>query len=395
MLISDRLVATHFFDAAAGGDVVLFQHLFWFFGHPEVYIIFVPALGFVASIVETFCRRPVFGYAPLVLSLAAIGVLAFGLWVHHMFAVGLPRLGDSFYTAASMVITIPAGVQIFCYIATLWAGRPRFQTPLLWVVGFLVTFVIGGLSGVMTASAPLDLQLTDTYFVVAHLHYVLVGGAMFPLFGAFAYWYPKATGRLMSEGWGKVSFWLIFGGFNLGFFPMHILGLMGMPRRIYTYPSETGWQPLNIVATAGSSIAALGAMVFIANAFLSLRRGAIAGADPWGGSSLEWATSSPPPAQNFDFTPVVESRAPLWRPGRPVMDGLAIERRELLMTTALEAHPDYRQESPYPSIWPLLTALAVSAMFVGSIFTPWALVWGALPIGATLTGWFWPKGREA
>ena len=393
MLISDRLVATHFFDPAAGGDVVLFQHLFWFFGHPEVYIIFIPALGFVAAIVETFCRRPTFGYAPLVLSLVAIGVLAFGLWVHHMFAVGLPRLGDSFYTAASLVIVVPTGLQIFCYIATLWSGRPRFQTPLLWIVGFLVTFVIGGLSGVMTASAPLDLQLTDTYFVVAHLHYVLIGGALFPLFGAFTYWYPKAVGRLMSEAWGKVSFWLIVGGFNLGFFPMHILGLMGMPRRIYTYPAETGWGPLNVVASIGSVVAGVGAAVFIANALISLRRGAVAGPDPWGGSTLEWAAASPPPPHNFDHTPVVEDLTPLWSGDgrRPVMDGLSLDHRELLITTPIEARPDYRQRSPTPSIWPLLTALATSAMFVGSIFTPWALVWGALPIAAAVTGWFWPK----
>jgi cytochrome c oxidase subunit 1 len=391
MLISDRLVATHFFDPAMGGDVLLFQHIFWFFGHPEVYIIFIPALGFVAAITETFCRRTVFGYVPLVLSLVAIGVLAFGLWVHHMFAVGLPRLGASFYTAASLIIAIPAGLQIFCYIATIWAGRPRFATPLMWVAAFIVTFVIGGLSGVMTASAPLDLQLTDTYFVVAHLHYVLIGGAMFPLFGAFAYWYPKATGRLMSEAWGKVAFWLIVGGFNLGFFPMHLLGLMGMPRRIYTYPAEMGWQPLNIVASAGSAIAGLGAAIFVANALLSYWRGRPAGPNPWGGATLEWATSSPPPPHNFDRTPVVSDLTPLWSEQRRAMEGLAVAHRELLLTTPLEARPDYRQKSPAPSIWPLLTALAVSAMFVGSIFTPWALVWGALPIGAAVTGWFWPK----
>jgi cytochrome c oxidase subunit 1 len=395
MLISDRLVATHFFDVAAGGDVIMLQHLFLFFGHPEVYIIFIPALGFVAAIVETFCRRPTFGYVPIVLSLVAIGVLAFGLWVHHMFATGLPRLGNSLYTAASLVIAIPAGLQIFCYIATIWSGRPRFRTPLMWVVAFIVTFVIGGLSGVMTASAPLDLQLTDTYFIVAHLHYVLIGGALFPLFGGFVYWYPKATGRLMSEAWGKVSFWLIVGGFNLGFFPMHLLGLMGMPRRIYTYPPETGWGPLNIVASAGVAVAAVGAAIFVANALVSLRRGAVAGADPWGGATLEWSTTSPPPPHNFDYTPLVKDRTPLWTGGRPVLDGLSLDRRELLLTTPVEALPDYRQRSPAPSVWPLLTALAVSAMFVGSIFTPWALVWGALPIGAAVTGWFWPKRRDA
>ena len=394
MLIADRLVATHFFDPAAGGDVLLFQHLFWFFGHPEVYLIFIPALGFVASIVETFSRRATFGYSPIVLSLVSIAVLAFGLWVHHMFATGLPKLGNSFYTAASMAIAIPTGVQLFCWIATLWAGRPVFKMPLLWVVGFIVTFVIGGLSGVMTASAPLDLQLTDTYFVVAHLHYVLVGGAMFPLFGAFCYWYPKATGRMLSEAWGKLSFYLIFGGFNVAFFPMHILGLMGMPRRIYTYPPEMGWGPLNVVASIGSLIAACGAATFVLNAILSYRRGRPAGADPWGASTLEWATSSPPPPHNFDRTPVVEDLTPLWSrtDRRPVFQGLSLDRREILLTTPFEAEPDYRQHSPAPSIWPFLAALATSAMFVWSIFSPWALVWGALPIAATITGWFWPKG---
>jgi cytochrome c oxidase subunit 1 len=396
MLIADRLVGTHFFNPAAGGDVVLFQHLFWFFGHPEVYIIFIPALGFVGAIVETFSRRPIFGYTPIVLSQIAIAVLAFGLWVHHMFAVGLPKLGNSFYTAASLVIALPTGLQIFCFIATLWSGRPRLQTPLLWIVGFVFTFVIGGLTGVMTASASLDLQLTDTYFVVAHLHYVLIGGALFPLFGAFAYWYPKAVGRRMSETWGKVSFWLIAGGFNLGFFPMHLLGLMGMPRRIYTYSAETGWGPLNIVASLGSAIAGIGAAIFVVNALISLRRGAPAGADPWGGATLEWAAASPPPPHNFDHTPVVEDRTPLWTgpARRPVMDGLSLDRRELLLTTPVEAQPDYRQESPGASIWPLLTALATSAMFVGSIFTPWALVWGAAPVAAAITGWFWPKAGE-
>jgi len=397
MLISDRLVATHFFAPAGGGDVLLFQHLFWFFGHPEVYIIFVPAIGFVSAIVEVFARRPMFGYRAMVLSMVAIGVLAFGLWVHHMFAVGLPRIGNAFYTAASMAIAFPAGIQIFCWIATLWSGRPRFDTPLLWIVAFLVTFVVGGLSGVMAAAAPLDLQLTDTYFIVAHFHYVLVGGAMFPLFGAFCFWYPKATGRLMSEAWGKLAFWLIAGGFNLGFFPMHLLGLMGMPRRVYTYPAELGWGTLNLVATIGSAIAVLGGVVFVVNALVSLRRGKPAGPDPWGGATLEWAAPSPPPQHNFDWMPVETSLAPMWdaKDGLAVMEGLATGSREVLVTSLVEAEPEYRQHSVGPSIWPLVSGLAVSALFVGSIFTPWALVWGALPVGAALTLWFWPTRPRA
>lgn len=397
MLISDRLVATQFFAPAAGGDALLFQHLFWFFGHPEVYIIFIPALGFVSAIVETFSRRTIFGHVPMVISMLSIALLAFGLWVHHMFAVGLPKLGNAFYTAASMAIALPAGIQIFCWIATIWSGKPQFRTPLLWVLGFIATFVIGGLSGVMTASAPLDLQLTDTYFVVAHLHYVLVGGALFPLFGAFCYWYPKGTGRLMSERWGVVAFALIFVGFNVSFMPMHILGLEGMPRRVYTYGPEMHWGTLNLIATLGTFISTAGGMVFVANALMSHYRGEAAGADPWGGPSLEWATTSPPPPHNFDTTPFVDSAAPLWtaKDHIPVMSGLSLDRRQVLVTSVVDALPEYRQRSPGASIWPLVAALGVSILFVGSIFTPWALVWGAVPVAIPLIGWFWPQRPRA
>ncbi len=397
MLIADRLVATQFFAPAAGGDTLLFQHLFWFFGHPEVYIIFIPALGFVSAIVETFSRRTIFGHVPMVISMLAIALLAFGLWVHHMFAVGLPKLGNAFYTAASMAIALPAGIQIFCWIATMWSGKPQLRTPLLWILGFIVTFVIGGLSGVMTASAPLDLQLTDTYFVVAHLHYVLVGGALFPLFGALCYWYPKATGRMMSERWGIVAFALVLIGFNLGFFPMHILGLEGMPRRVYTYGPEMHWGSLNLIATIGTFISGAGGTVFVANALISYYWGEPAGADPWGGSSLEWATSSPPPPHNFDNTPFVDSAAPLWtaQDHLPVLGGLSVSSRQVLVTSVVDALPEHRQYSPGPSIWPLVAALGVTILFVGSIFTPWALVWGAIPVAIPLIGWFWPQRPRA
>ncbi|HYI42829.1 MAG TPA: cbb3-type cytochrome c oxidase subunit I, partial [Sphingomicrobium sp.] len=258
-LLSDRLIATQFYNPAERGDPLLWQHLFWFFGHPEVYIIFLPATGFVSEIVATFCRRTIFAYHVVVLSLVATGILAFGLWVHHMFTTGLPRVGYSFYTAASMTVAIPTGLQIFCWIATMWEGRPRLEVPMLYVIAFIVTFVIGGLSGVIIASVPLDLQLHDTYFIVAHFHYVLIGGAVFPLLGVITYWYPKFTGRLMSDGLGKLSFWMVFLGFQLAFFPMHIAGIMGMPRRVYTYPAGMGLETPNLLSTIGSLVVAAAA----------------------------------------------------------------------------------------------------------------------------------------
>jgi cytochrome c oxidase subunit 1 len=391
-LIMDRLVGTHFFNAAEGGDALLWQHLFWFFGHPEVYIIFIPALGMVSAIVATFSRRPVFGYPVMVLALVAIGLLAFGLWVHHMFTTGLPRLGNSFYTAASMVIGLPSGVQIFCWIATMWQGRPRFATPLLFVIGFVVIFVLGGLTGIMLASVPLDLQLHDTYFVVAHFHYVLVGGAVFPLLGGVYYWFPKLTGRMLDERLGKWNFWLLFVGFNVTFFPMHYLGLAGMPRRVYTYAEGLGWDGLNLLATAGAAMITVSLLLLVVNVVRSRRAGQLAGPNPWNADSLEWATTSPPPSYNFVHTPVVSGIAPLWehRDRLPVIGGLRLDKREILVTTALNAEPDLREASAKPTIWPFIAAVVTGIMFVTSIFTPWAVVIGAIPIAVALIAWFWP-----
>jgi cytochrome c oxidase subunit I+III len=391
LLAMDRLVDTHFFNPAEGGDALLYQHLFWFFGHPEVYIIFIPALGFVSSIIVTFSRRKIFGYLPMVLSLIATAFIGFGLWVHHMFATPLPQLGQSFFTGASMMIAIPSGVQIFCWIATLWGGRLRLKTPLIFVLGFVAIFVLGGLSGVVLASVPLDLQVHDTYFVVAHFHYVLIGGAVFPLFGAFYYWFPKWTGRMLSERLGKVNFWLMFVGFNLIFFPMHQLGLKGMPRRVYTYLPETGWGNLNLLASLGAIVMTLGVVTFLVNVFMSRRAGVLAGDNPWDADTLEWGTQSPPPDYNFANLPTVAGRYALWSQTErtPVVVGLSTECREVLCTHIMDAEPDHRYELPGPSVYPLLLAIAVGETFSVGIFTPWAFPIGALLAAAALYGWFW------
>jgi cytochrome c oxidase subunit 1 len=396
MLALDRLIDTHFFNPANGGDAILWQHLFWFFGHPEVYIIFIPATGIVSTLLPAFTRREVFGYMALVLSLVATGFIGFGLWVHHMFATGLPQLGASFFTAASIMIAIPSGAQIFCWIATLWGGRLRFQTPLLYVLGFIFTFLIGGLTGVMVAAVPLDLQVHDTFFVVAHFHYVLIGGAVFPLLGGLFYWFPKMTGRMLSEGWGKVSFWLVFLGFNLTFFPMHVLGLHGMPRRVYTYLPETGWGDLNLLSTIGSGVLALGVLIYVINMLSSLVTGAPAGNDPWESDTLEWATSSPPPPYNFLHLPTVSGRSPmwLWREDQPIVTGLRSDRREFLITGLMDAEPDHRQVSPGPTIWPFVLSLGVGLTFIVGIFTPWGLPIGAVPCAIALAAWFWPRGDQ-
>jgi cytochrome c oxidase subunit I+III len=395
-LILDRLVGTHFYNQAEGGDPILYQHLFWFFGHPEVYLIFLPAQGLMSTLIQTFSSRPIFGYTALVVALVATGFMGFGLWVHHMFAAGLPQIGASFFTAASIMIAVPSGVQIFCWIATIWSGRIRLMTPMLWALGYFIVFIVGGMTGVMVAAVPLNLQVHDTFFIVAHLHYVLIGGAVFPLFGALHYWFPKITGRMPSERLGKITFWVMFAGFNLTFFPMHQLGLDGMTRRVYTYLPGLGWETLNLMATMGAALMGLAVLVMAANVVRARRSGERAPANPWQASTLEWSTSSPPPPYNFHPEPMIASRDPLWddRPDMPVITGVRSDRKEVLITRLLDAQPDHRYHSPEPSIWPFLSAAATTALFIGSIFTPWAVVWGAIPIAITLIAWFWPGPKN-
>ncbi len=400
MLWMDRQVGTHFFDVAAGGQPLLWQHLFWMFGHPWVYAIVLPAMGIVSDALPTFCRRPLVGYTPVALATVSTMVLGFGVWVHHMFATGLPPIALSFFSAASFVIVIPSAVAVFAWLATIWTGRPVFTAAFLFFAAFVFLFVVGGLSGFMTASVPVDRQLTDTYFVVAHLHYVLIGINVFPVVGGIHYWFPKITGRLMNERLGRWSFWVMFAGFNLGFFPMHIAGLLGMPRRIYTYGSGMGWGPVNMVITLGSYLFAIGVLLFLVNVWRSLKRGEAAGPNPWHAPSLEWSTASPPPVFNFAVIPTVASRYPLWEDrleagaGRSsTEEGMLLDHgRETIGTTVVGAEPDVILRMPGDSLAPLALAVAMAAIFVGLLLHSWTTVivaTGALLL--TLVAWLWPS----
>jgi cytochrome c oxidase subunit I len=404
MLELDRKAGFNFFEVAKGGDVVLWQHLFWIFGHPDVYIIFLPAVGIVSTIVQTFSRRRIIGYVWLALATMTTAIIGFGVWVHHMFADGLPNLTLAFFAAASMMITIPAGVQIFGWIATLIAGRPVLKTPLLFILGFLFVFVIGGVTGVMFASVPFDLQATDSYFVVAHFHYVLFGGAVFPILAAIYYWAPKMTGRLMHEGVGKLSFWMIFAGFNLTFFPMHIMGLLGMPRRVYTYHGGLGWDAWNLLSTIGSYVLALGILVVVVNFLWSLRSGALAGPDPWGAPDLEWATASPPHHYNFLEIPTVRGNTPLWdQPELREMGHRVHDHRRTLAgghdtlgTSVVDAEPESVLAMPESTHAPIVTALGITGVFVGvlTLLYPLIVIGGLIFIGGLLA-WVRPKELPA
>jgi len=312
LLLFDRHLGTTFYQASAGGDPLLWQHLFWSFGHPEVYVLILPAFGMVSEILPVFSGKPIFGYTFVAWSGVAIGFLSFTVWAHHMFAVGLPTVAQAFFASTTTLIAIPTAVKIFNWVATIYGGRLRFHTPMLFATGFIAMFLIGGLNGAVLGVVPFDYQITDTYFVVAHIHYVLFGGAAMAIFGGIYYWFPKMSGRRLNETLGKIHFWLMLIGLNLAFFPMHILGLLGMPRRQYTYPPGLGWDGLNLLSSIGVLVLIFAVLTFLLNFVITIMKPATEGSDPWDAFTLEWSTTSPPPVENFATIPVVRSRRPLW-----------------------------------------------------------------------------------
>jgi cytochrome c oxidase subunit I+III len=398
LLEVERSFGWPFFTAAKGGDPLLWQHLFWFFGHPEVYIIFLPAAGLVSMIVPAMARTPLVGYHLIVVALIATGFFSFGLWVHHMFTTGIPALSLSFFSAASMAVAVPAGIQVFAWIATIAAGKERFRitTPSLFVLGFLFIFTVGGLTGIMVAVVPVDFQVHDTYFVVAHLHYVLVGGMVFPLFATFYYWTPMVSRTALSERLGRIVFWLMFAGFNIAFFPMHITGLMGMPRRVWTYPSEMGWDMLNMISTVGAFVLAAGVLLFVIDLALRFRPRAGTQGNPWQAGTLEWLPNDVYATRSI---PHVTSREPLW--DQPDLPG-EVERghhylpnaptggRETIVTSPIEAEPQYVIQMPGPS-WTHFLAAAFTAAFFLLLtvkFVVPALICGVAAIACCLA-WAW------
>jgi cytochrome c oxidase subunit I+III len=399
MLEAQRAFGLPFYDVAQGGDPLLWQHLFWIFGHPEVYIIFLPAAGLASAMLPSLARTPLVAYPWLVLAVVGTAFLSFGLWVHHMYATGIPMLALSFFSGASMAVAIPSGIQVFAWIATLWAGRPQLSTPLLFIIGFIIIFVIGGLSGVMVAMVPFDWQVHDTYFVVAHFHYVLIGGMVFPLFAALFFYMPRYSGHLLSERLGKLSFWLLFIGFNVVFLPMHLTGLMGMPRRVFSYPADAGWSGLNLTSSLGTYVVAAGILVFIVNVLWHLRWGKPAEVNPWNAPGLEWANATPTPDFNIRSIPEVTSRDPLWdqeglleriREGDEYLSTAPEGKREVFTTSILDGRPQHVARLPGPTFLPLLAALATAAVFVGVLVSAYAAAAaGAAAFLIILLVWLW------
>ncbi len=391
-ILFDRSFGTTFFDTSAGGSPVLWQHVFWLFGHPEVYILILPAMGIVSEIIPTFSRKPLFGYHFVIFSGIVIGFMGWGVWSHHMFTVGLGNVANSVFAITTMLIAVPTGVKIFNWLGTMWGGSIRFSTPMLFAIGFVAMFILGGLSGVTHASPPADAQQQDTYYIVAHLHYVLFGGSIMGLLAGIYYWFPKMTGRMLNDNLGKLHFWLLMLGANLTFFPMHILGLVGMPRRVYTYSAVSGFEPYNLLQTVGAFILASSFLIFLHNVFSSLKKGPRAGKDPWDGRTLEWTIPSPPPHYNFVEIPTIHSREPAWdmKYGHDSEGASPIERpdapgAQLYNEAEEEEHPEIHM--PSPSYWPLVVAAGLG--IAGALFVvgPWYSAIGVVIAMVGLYAW--------
>ena len=396
-LTMDRSFGAHFFNTVGGGDPLMWQHLFWIFGHPEVYILILPAMGIVSEVIPTFSRKPLFGYPVVVFSGIVIGIMGWAVWSHHMFTVGLGPVANSVFTITTMLIAVPTGVKIFNWIGTMWGGSIKLNTCMLYAIGFVALFIVGGLSGVSHAVSPSDAQQQDTYYIVAHIHYVLFGGAIFGIFTGIYYWFPKVAGKLLDETLGKINFWLLFIGMNITFFPMHYLGMNGMPRRIYTYSTEYGWDFLNLLASAGYFVMFVGILVFIANVLISYKNGKEAGHDPWDAPGLEWTISSPPPSYNFAQVPQVLGQDHYW---------IVKRQAEAAGNPITKPEPFVDPETihmPNPSYWPIFTAFGLLLLAVGFLIEfPWQYLKFpiAIPAGIIIfigvMGWsFEPAAPEA
>jgi cytochrome c oxidase subunit 1 len=389
MVYLDRNFGTNFFNATLHGDPLLYQNLFWLFGHPEVYILILPGMGIVSEILPVFSRKPLFGYSVVVFSGIAIGFLGWGVWAHHMFASGIGPVATSAFGVSTMLIAVPTGVKIFNWLGTVWGGAVRLATPMLYSLGFIAMFTLGGLSGVMHSIVPADTQQTDTYFVVAHFHYVLFGGLVFALFGGFYYWWPKAFGTMLDERMGKLSFWMMLVGFNLTFFPMHIVGLEGMPRRTYTYGAGLGWDLLNKMETVGGFVIALSVLIFLVNVVRTQIRGEKAPEDPWDARTLEWSTPSPPPEYNFSEVPIVTNRDEFWhRKYTEDEEGRLVKLPAGAADTHAAADTNVHIHMPSPSYWPLIFAIGLPILGYGFVFKNWwILAVGVVWLMFGMTGW--------
>jgi cytochrome c oxidase subunit I+III len=404
LLELERAAGMPFFEVAGGGDPVLWQHLFWLFGHPDVYIIFLPAAGIVSTLIPVFAQRPIVGYRWIVLSIILTGFISFGLWVHHMFTVGIPHLAQAFFSVASMLVAVPTAIQVFAWLATLWTGRVIYSLPMLWIIGFLVVFVCGGLTGVMLALVPFNWQVHDTHFVVAHLHYVLVGGMFFPLMAGLYYWLPLFSGRLASPRLGKLGFWLIFIGFNMTFLLMHLTGLLGMPRRVYTYEAGLGWDWLNLLSSVGGFIMAAGVAAVIVDVALHLRFGRRAPRNPWKADTLEWALDTPPPPYNFASLPAVRTRHPLHddpqlhrsiAAGEHGLPTAKHGRREIFGSDAITGRVREIIHLPTNSWLPLLAALSLAVVCVSLLVRAYEFaLLGVAGAAVFMLRWSWVNGAH-